>query len=144
MAVFFNNLQGATKTSGAVKFATQYDLDPSSIYGIKSNPIISVSVTVAAPSYFLVLGNAVRRFAGRTDSYLNVYGPAGSNYAAGAQMSPRLGWTGQTALERTVYNGMVYGDTAGTYTFTITAASPTLWIYGRKLTKLSVLALEVG
>lgn len=145
MSVLFNNAQGATTISGPVKVVTVYDNVVGCPNSSRTNPLISATITVNAPSHFLIKGSMVRRANDRSDAYLNAFGPAGSNYAGGAQLSPRLNWSGSiSAMETVVFDSSIYGNAAGTYTFTITAAAPTIWGCGRTHGKLMVLAMEVA
>jgi hypothetical protein len=141
VALFFNNSQGATKISAPPRVITVYDnlggCPPS-----RSNPLLSITATVSNPSFFRISATMIRAFEIRTDGYVFIQGPAGSNYATNTKLTNRLNWTSVFTWDNVVWDVGAYGNAAGTYTITLTADSPSSWGCGRFHGRMSTLILE--
>jgi hypothetical protein len=142
MAIITNNTQNANTTSSSPRIISVYDTNAACPSPSRTNPILTATVTVARPSYFWVMGNLRRLASGRTDSYIYFVGPAGSNHASGSN-TPRLNYTAASAGISVAFDGGYYGNTAGTYTISLTAASPTAWGCGATWGQLYIMVMEV-
>jgi hypothetical protein len=143
MPILFSNPQGANVVSAPPRVVTVYDnlagCPPS-----RTSPILSASITVTGPTFFRVFSKIIRFAQGRTDIQGFVQGPAGSNYASNTFITRRLNNTGQNTWDHVVMDYGIYGNLAGTYTFSVTADSPSSWGCGRNHGGMSVLALGVA
>lgn len=143
MALFFNNSQGATKISAPPRVITVYD-EVSGCPPTRANPLLTITATVSGPTHFRIFARMIRFFNGRTDGYIFIQGPAGSNYASNTKLTNRLNWTSVGTWDHTVWDVGAYGNLAGTYTITLTADSPSSWGCGRGHGSMSVLILETA
>lgn len=141
MAVFFNNTQGATKISAPPRIIIAYD-DVGGCPPTRTSPLITITATVNNPAYFRFMSGIIRNANARTDLQCFVQGPAGSNYASNTLLTRRLNWTATGTWDDTNLDATAYGNIAGTYTFTLTADSPSSWGCGRYHGGAHLLVLE--
>lgn len=144
MPILFNNTQGATTISAPPRIVTVYDPVSGCPASTRTNPLVSVSITVNSPTFFWVFSKFIRNANARTDLQGNISGPAGSNYPTNTIITRRLNWTSTGTWDHVVMDYGVYVNMAGTYTLSITADSPGAWGCNRNHGGMSVLALGVG
>lgn len=142
MPLFFNNSQGATKISAPVRVVSIYDPVSGCPNGSRTNPLMTATINISQPSFFRFMGSMIRSASGRSDAYINIQGPPGSNYSSGSYI-PRLNWTSVGTWDHVVFDSGYYGDTAGNWTFSLTAASPGSWGCTRPWGKIFIMVFEV-
>jgi hypothetical protein len=142
VSLFFNNSQGATRISAPVRVVSVYDPVSGCPNGSRTNPLMSATINIARPSFFRFMGSMIRFFDGRTDGFINIQGPAGSNYSSNIA-TPRLNWTGGNTWDHVAFDAGYYGDTAGNWTFSLTASSPGAWGCNRQWGKIFIKVFEV-
>ena len=143
MPIYFSNSQGANVISAPPRVITVYD-DVGGCPPSRTNPLLSITATVSNPTFFRIFARMIRSFSGRTDGYIFIQGPAGSNYATNTKLTNRLNWTSGGTWDHTVWDVGAYGNLAGTYTITLTADSPSSWGCGRFHGSISALILETS
>ena len=84
----------------------------------------------------------IRNISGRSDAYLNIQGPAGSNYPSSVA-TPRLNWTSVATWDRVAFDAGYYGNLAGNWTFSLTAASPGAWGCNRPCGHMFIVVIEI-
>jgi hypothetical protein len=142
MALFLNNSQGATKISAPVRVVSVYDNDSGCPNTSRTNPLLTATINVSNPSYFRFMGGMIRNASGRTDAYMNIQGPAGSNYSTNFVTS-RLNYTSVGTWDHVVFDNGYYGNSSGNWTFSITAQSPGSWGCTRVFGQFFILVFEV-
>ena len=142
MAILLNNSQGATRISAPVRVISIYDPVSGCPSSTRTNPLMTTTINISRPSYFRFIGSMIRFANGRTDAYINIQGPAGSNYATNFSTS-RLNWTGANDWDHVAFDAGYYGDTAGNWTFSLTATTPTAWGCNRQWGKMFIMVFEV-
>jgi hypothetical protein len=142
MAVMFNNAQGASVLSAPARVVTIYDPVSGCPAAGRTNPLMSATINITRPSFFWFMASMIRNANARTDGFLNIQGPAGSNYSSVAT-TPRLNWTGAGTWDHAAFDAGYYGDTAGNWVFSLSASSPGVWGCNRQWGHMSIVVFEV-
>ena len=142
MPIFFNNTQNATRISSPVRVISIYDPVTGCPNSSRTNPLLTTTINIQRPSFFRVMGSMIRFFNGRSDLFINIQGPAGSNYSTN-NSTPRLNWTSANIWDCVVFDAGYYGDTAGNWTISLTAANPGSYGCNRQWGKMFIMVFEV-
>ena len=100
----------------------------------RSNPQVSLAITVGGPTLFMVNANRIRLGTGDL---------RGSVTMNGTTISRRLSWTSVGTWQTVVWTAVRSVTTAGTYTFALNGDNLNIWGCGSTYGKISVIALEI-
>jgi hypothetical protein len=142
MSLFFNNSQGATKISAPVRVVSVYDPISGCPNSSRTNPLMTATINIANPSFFRFIGSMIRAANERTDAFINIQGPAGSNFASN-NSTPRLNWTSVGTWDHVAFDAGYFGNTPGNWTFSLTASAPGAWGCNRQWGKIFIMVFEV-
>lgn len=100
----------------------------------RGNPQVSLTITVAGPTLFMMNANMIRVGAG------DLRGAVTMN---GVEIARRLSWTSVSTWQTVVWTAVRSVTTAGTYTFALNSDNLNIWGCGATYGKISVIALEI-
>ena len=100
----------------------------------RSNPQVSLSISVGGPTLFMMNANMIRLGSG------DLRGAVTMN---GTEISRRLNWTSVSTWQTVVWTAVRSVTTAGTYTFALNGDNLNIWGCGSSYGKISVIALEI-
>lgn len=132
MAINFSNSTSPTIRRGP-RVVTVYDTN-AGCPPTRSNPQVSLSITVDGPTLFMMNANMIRLGAG------DLRGTVTMN---GVVISTRLSYTSVSHWQTVVWTAVRSVDTAGTYTFALNGDNLNIWGCGTSYGKISVIALEI-
>lgn len=132
MALNFSDELAPTIRRGP-RVVTVYDRNPG-CPPTRSNPQVSLSITVSGPTLFMMTANMIRLGAG------DLRGTVTMNDTV---ISTRLSYTSVSAWQTVVWTAVRSVTDAGTYTFALNANNLNIWGCNATFGKISVIALEV-
>jgi hypothetical protein len=100
----------------------------------RSNPQVSLSISVTGPTLFMMNANMIRNGSG------DLRGAVTMN---GVEISRRLSYTSVSHWQTVVWTAVTSVATAGTYTFALNGDNLNIWGCGTSYGKISVIALEI-
>lgn len=100
----------------------------------RSNPQVSLSISVTGPTLFMMNANMIRLGAGDLRGIVTMNG---------VEISRRLSYTSVSHWQTVVWTAVTSVVDVGTYTFALNGDNLNIWGCGTSYGKISVIALEI-